>query len=35
MLITAEPLSVLLEEVPRVQDQNHEMYQSWIRKETH
>ncbi len=33
-LVTGETLSILLEEVQRVQDPDHEMYQSWIREET-
>lgn len=33
-LVTGEALSVLLEEVRRVQDPDHEIYESWIREET-
>lgn len=33
-LVTGEALSILLEEVQRVQDPDHEIYQSWIREET-
>lgn len=33
-LVTGETLSILLEEVQRVQDPDYEMYQSWIREET-
>lgn len=34
ILATDEALSILLEEVRRVQDPSHEIYQSWIREET-
>ena len=34
ILATDEALSILLEEVRRVQDPDHEMYQSWVREET-
>lgn len=34
VIATGEAIPVLLEEVRRVQDPEHEMYQSWIREET-
>lgn len=34
ILATDETLSILLEEIRRVQDPDHEIYQSWIREDT-
>lgn len=34
ILVADEALSILLEEIKRVQDPDHEIYQSWIREET-
>lgn len=34
MIAAGEAIPVLLEEVRRVQDPDHEIYESWIREET-